>query len=132
MVLLWILGRQGAVDLYPFASLTSLATLSKSKLKRLRKRTIRPQSSTMDVAERTLLTFVGTTNGRLPRIPIYGRADDNAISSSFKENYSILPHSCSPIPVILPDGSPSISSHKALISLQRDSYSDSLDPIVYN
>lgn len=121
-----------AVDLDPLAPLIALATLSKSKLKRLHNRTTRLQSFTTDVAEHTLLTFIGAINGHPARILIDGGAEGNVISSSFTRKHSIPLHSCSPIPVILPDGSSSITSHDAPITLERDTYSESLRPIVYN
>ncbi|KAG0195437.1 hypothetical protein BGX28_001373, partial [Mortierella sp. GBA30] len=63
-------------DLDPLASLATLApTLTKSKLRRMRKRAVRLQSFTQAQAERTLLTFIGSVNGRPARILIDGGAE---------------------------------------------------------
>jgi len=121
-----------AVDLDPLASLATLApTLSKSQLRRLRKRTIRLQSFTTAEAERTLLTFIGSVNGRPAHILIDGGAEGNVISSSFQKKNSIPLHSCSPIPIVLPDGTFSITNHYASIQLERDTYSDTINTLLY-
>jgi RNase H-like domain found in reverse transcriptase/Reverse transcriptase (RNA-dependent DNA polymerase)/Integrase zinc binding domain/Chromo (CHRromatin Organisation MOdifier) domain/Retroviral aspartyl protease len=121
-----------AVDLDPLASPALLApALSKSKLRRLRRREIRLQSFTLQDAERTLLSFIGSINGHPARILIDGGAEGDVISSSFQKRYSIPLRSCKPIPIVVPDGSFSISSHTASITLQRDTYSATLDPFLY-
>ena len=122
-----------AADLDLLASDPSLASppLTKSSVKRLRKKTIRLQSFTTASAERTLLTFIGSVNGHPARILIDGGAEGNVISSSFQKQHSIPTHSCSPIPIVLPNGSFSITKNTASIHLQRDSYSEHLDPLVY-
>ena len=120
------------VDLDPLASLASLApTLSKSQLRRLRKRAIRLQSFTTAEAERTLLTFIGSVNGYPARILIDGGAEGNVISTSFQQRHSLPLTSCAPIPIILPDGSYSITNHSASIHLERDKYSDDIDTLLY-
>ena len=105
--------------------------LSKSKIRRLRKRAIRLQSFNVKAAERTLLTFIASVNGHPARVLIDGGAEGNVLSSSFQKQFSIPMHSCSPIPIVLPNGSFSITKHTASIHLQRDSYSDHLSPLIY-
>jgi hypothetical protein len=122
-----------AADLDLPASDTPLTPppLSKSQARRLRKKAIKLQSFTAAAAECTLLTFIGSINGHPARILIDGGAEGNVISSSFQKQHSIPIHSCSPIPIVLPNGSFSITKHTASIHLQRDTYSEHLDPLVY-
>jgi hypothetical protein len=98
----------------------------------MHKNTVRLQSFSADAASRTLLAFIGAVNGHPARILIDGGAEGDVISSSFVKLHSIPLHSCQPIPIILPNGSSSITSHTAPITLARDNYSDHLNPIVYN
>jgi hypothetical protein len=116
----------------PFVSPASpVPAYSKSKLKRIRKRTVRLQSFTQSMAERTLLTFIGSINGHPARILIDGGAEGNVISSSFQQQHSIPRQACSTIPIILPDGSSSITQHTVSIQLARDAYIDTLQPLFY-
>jgi hypothetical protein len=116
----------------PASSMPTSPTPTKSKLRRIRKRTVQLQSFTAKQAARTLLTFVGSINGHPARILIDGGAEGNVISSSFQTKHSIPSHPHQPIPIVLPDGAFSITSHAASIHLDRDNYSDDLDPLIYN
>ena len=123
------------MDLDPSLSLSSLATsLSPQELQELYSRRIHLQALNTRDTCRTLLTFVGAVNGKPARILIDGGAEGSVISSSFiKQHASFIPlHLCKPIPIILPDGSSSITNHTASITLTRDNYLDHLNPIVYN
>jgi hypothetical protein len=108
-----------------------MPTLSKSKIRRLRKRGIGVSTFTVEQAKSTLLTFVCNVNGHSARILIDGGAQGNVISSSFVKKHAIPLHSSSPIPIILPDGSRSFSAHTAHITFARQQYSTTLDPLVY-
>lgn len=118
------------VDLDPPVS--PIPTLTKSKLRRMRKHMVRLQSFTTKEAARTLLTFVGSINGHPARILVDGGAEGNVISSSFQTKHSIPLHSHQPIPIVLPDGTFSITCHTASIHFARDNYSDDLQPLIYN
>ena len=83
------------------------------------------------MAEHTLLTFIGSINGHPARILIDGGAEGNVISSAFQQQHSIPRQACSPIPIILPDGSSSITQHTVSIQLARDAYIDTLQPLLY-
>ncbi|KAF9176483.1 hypothetical protein BGZ50_000557, partial [Haplosporangium sp. Z 11] len=74
---------------------------------------------------------MGAVNGRPARILIDGGAEGNVISSTFCKNNNVeLIHSI-PIPIILPNGSASLSYHQAAFSIARDAYNDRLSAIVY-
>jgi hypothetical protein len=105
--------------------------MTKSKARRLRKRGIGVSTFTVEQAKSTLLTFVCNVNGHAARILIDGGAQGNVISSSFVKRHAIPLCSSSPIPIVLPNGSQSFSAHTANITLQRQHYSTTLDPIVY-
>jgi transposase InsO family protein len=109
----------------------SVPSMSKSKIRRLRKKGVGVSTFSVEQAKSTLLTFVCNVNGHTARILIDGGAQGNVISSSFVKRHNIPLHSSPPIPIILPDGSQSFSAHTANISLQRQQYSTTLDPIVY-
>ncbi|KAG0042638.1 hypothetical protein BGZ89_006805 [Linnemannia elongata] len=106
-------------------------TMTKSKLRRLRKRGIGVSTFTVEQAKTTLLTFVCNVNGHSARILIDGGAQGNVISSSFVKRHQLPLHSSSPIPIVLPDGSRSFSAHTAHITFARQQYSTTLDPLVY-
>ncbi|KAI7816319.1 hypothetical protein BC939DRAFT_53784 [Gamsiella multidivaricata] len=82
-------------------------TMSKTKIRRLRKRGIGVSTFTVEQAKTTLLTFVCNVNGHAARILIDGGAQGNVISSSFVKRHAIPLQSSSPIPIVLPDGSQS-------------------------
>jgi transposase InsO family protein len=82
-------------------------------------------------AERTLLTFIGSVNGHPARILIDGGAEGNVISTSFQKRHSLPLQTRNPIPIVLPDGSSSITQHTVPITLNRHNYSDDLDPLLY-
>ncbi|KAF9406927.1 hypothetical protein BGZ76_006234, partial [Entomortierella beljakovae] len=105
--------------------------LLKSKIKHQKKHEIRLHTFSPSMAERTLLKFIGSVNGQPAQILIDGGAEGNVISSSFQKQHSILVNSCSPIPIVLPNRSTTITTLTASILLQRDNYSDNLDAIVY-
>ena len=87
------------MDLDPASSNASTPVLTKSKLRRMRKRVVRLQSFTVTEAERTLLTFIGSINGHPARILIDGGAEGNVISSSFQQKHSLTLHARSPVTV---------------------------------
>ena len=122
-----------AVALDPLASQTPLAPPSSKRSRRRQRgpRVIRLQSFTTSVAERTLLAFIGSVNGHPARILIDGGAEGDVISSTFQKRHSIPLQSCSPIPIVVPDGSFSITSHTASILLERDNYTAKLQPFLY-
>jgi len=105
---------------------------TKCQTKRKRKRAIKLMSFTTADAERTLLTFIGSVNGHPAHILIDGGAEGNVISATFAKQHSLPLVSCSPIPIILPDGSSSITNNTASITLARDTYHDTLNPLLYN
>jgi len=77
------------------------------------------------------LSFIGNVAGAPARILIDCGAEGNVISSSFCKQHS-LPRIRGPgIPIILPDGSSSISSFTSTFSINRDTYSDKLDALAY-
>ncbi|GJJ74408.1 hypothetical protein EMPS_06766 [Entomortierella parvispora] len=105
--------------------------LSKSQLKKLKRRAIRLHEFTVQKAESQLLTFIGSVNGHAARILIDGGAEGNIISSSFQKRHQLLGTECLPIPILLPNGSSSLTSPTVPITLNRSDYSDSLNPILY-
>ena len=105
--------------------------LSKSQLKKLKRRAIRLHEFTVQRAESQLLTFIGSINGHPAKVLIDGGAEGNIISSSFQKRYQLDRTQCLPIPILLPNGSSSITSHTVPITLDRGDYSDSLNPILY-
>ena len=121
------------VVLDPSSSFVTIAPalLTKRQAKRQRQRTIRLHAFTTAEAEKQLLTFIGSVNGHPARILIDGGAEGNVIGKNFvsKNNIPISP--CSPIPVVLPDGSSSTIQNSATITLHRNNYSDSIHTIVY-
>lgn len=119
------------MDLDPASSNASTTVLTKRRLRRMRKRAARLQSFTVTGAERTLLTFMGSINGHPARILIDGGVERNFISSSFQKRHSLPLHPRNPIPIVLPDGSSSITQHTVPITLTRDNYADNLDPLLY-
>jgi len=123
------------VALDPLASLSSLVpSASAADLQDMSERALHLQSIETHDVSRSLLTFIGAVNGHPARILIDGGAEGNVISTSFvRKHASTVPlRSCRPIPIILPNGSSSITSHIAPITLARDNYTDTLYPIVYN
>ena len=105
---------------------------TKSKTpRRHRKKELRLHAFTIDEAKSTLLTFVSSVNGHPARILIDGGAQGNVISSSFIKQHAIPTHSSPPIRVDLPNGHQSFAARKTHVTLQRQQYSATLDPIVY-
>jgi hypothetical protein len=105
--------------------------LSKSQLKKLKRREIRLHEFTVQKAEHQLLTFIGSINGHPAKVLIDGGAEGNIISSSFQKRHQLERTQCLPIPILLPNGSSSLTSHTVPITLNRGDYSDSLNPILY-
>jgi hypothetical protein len=116
----------------PFSSPAAIdQPMSKRRAKRLRHKSVRLHTFTVEQASRTLLSFVGNVAGAPARILIDCGAEGNVISSSFCKKHS-LPRNPGPsIPIILPDGSSSLSSSTSTFSINRDNYTDSLDALVY-
>lgn len=81
--------------------------------------------------ERRLLTFIGAVNGRPARILIDGGAEGNVINSAFCKNNDIPLTPCAPIPVILPNGTASLSHHQASFTLERSTYKGDINAIEY-
>ena len=120
------------VDLDPLSSPAALdQPISKSHAKRLHRKAIRLHTFTTDQASRTLLSFIGNVAGAPARILIDCGAEGNVISSSFRKRHSLPRTEGPPIPIILPNGSSSISSFTSSFSIARDNYSDNLDAVVY-
>lgn len=115
----------------PASDLVTMPTMTKSKIRRLRKKGVGVSTFTVEQAKTTLLTFVCNVNGHTARILIDGGAQGNVISSSFVKKHAIPLHSSSPIPIVLPNGSQSFSAHTANVTLHRQQYSANLNPIVY-
>ena len=63
---------------------------------------------------------------------IDGEAEADVVSKKFVAQHNIPLTPTSPIPVLLANGSTSITSHTASINFQRFNYSDTLHPIVYD
>jgi hypothetical protein len=80
---------------------------------------------------RRLLTFIGAVNGRPAKILIDGGAEGNVISTTFCKQNNIPLEDSTPIPIILPNGSASLSHYTASPVLKRDSYSANVQAIVY-
>jgi hypothetical protein len=120
------------VDLDPLSSPAALdQPMSKRRAKRLRHKSVRLHTFTTEKASRTLLSFIGNVAGAPARILIDCGAEGNVISSSFCKQHS-LPRTLGPsIPIILPNGSSSISSSTSTFTIDRDHYSDKLDALVY-
>ena len=112
-------------------SLAPSVPLSKSQLKRLKSREIRLHLFTVEKAEHQLLTFIGSINGRPAKVLIDGGAEGNIISSSFQKRHELDRTKCLPIPILLPNGSSSITSHTVPVTFDRGGYSDSLNPVLY-
>lgn len=120
------------MDLDPLPSLASLdQPMSKRRAKRLRQKTVRLHAFTTEQASRTLLSFIGNVSGHPARILIDCGAEGNVLSSSFRKAHDLPRLPGPPIPIILPDGSSSISSHTCSVSIARDKYSDNLDTLLY-
>lgn len=120
------------VDLDPLSSPAALEQpMSKRRARRLRQRTIRLHAFTVEKASRTLLSFIGNVAGAPARILIDCGAEGNVISSSFRKQHSLPRTLGPPIPIILPNGSSSISSSTSTFTIERDHYSDTLDALVY-
>jgi hypothetical protein len=70
-------------------------------------------------------------NGFPARVLIDGGAEGNVISTSFQQKHNLLHTTINPIPVLLPDGSSSITNHTVAITIERNKYIDTLNPILY-
>ena len=82
-------------------------------------------------AERQLLTFNCLISGFPARVLIDGGAEGNVISTSFQKKNNLPRTIISPIPVLLPDGSSTITNHTVNITIERNGYTDNLNPILY-
>ena len=82
-------------------------------------------------AAKTLLTFVATVNGKPAKVLIDGGAEGNVISAAFCKRHYLALNACSPIPVVLPNGSTHITNSTAPITLTRDSYTGYLEPLLF-
>lgn len=105
--------------------------MSKRRAKRLRQKSVRLHAFTVEQASRTLLSFVGSVHSCPARILIDCGAEGNVIASSFVKKHSIPRNKGPSVPVFLPDGSSTISSHSATVSIHRDTYNDTIDALVY-
>ncbi|KAF9176159.1 hypothetical protein BGZ50_001578, partial [Haplosporangium sp. Z 11] len=105
--------------------------MSKRRAKRLRQKTVRLHAFTTEQASRTLLSFIGNVSGHPARILIDCGAEGNVLSSTFRKAHGLPRLPGPPIPIILPDGSSSVSSHTCSVSIARDKYSDNLDTLLY-
>lgn len=97
----------------------------------MRQKTVQLHAFTIAQAKNTLLSFIGNVAGHPAHILIDCGAEGNVIGSSFVKQYSLPRATSQPIPIILPDGSSSISSHTTPFSISRDNYNDNLDALNY-
>lgn len=104
---------------------------SKRQLKRWRQKQVHLHSFSVAEAERQLLTFNCLVGGFPARVLIDGGAECNVISSFFQKQHHLPRTSISPVPVLLPDGSTSITNHSVPVTIDRNNYSDNLNPILY-
>lgn len=81
---------------------------------------------------RRLLSFIGAVNGRPARILIDGGAEGNVISSAFCKNNTVTLTPSTPIPIVLPNGSSTLSHNQASFLLERQGYENNVSAIVYN
>ncbi|CAO3565372.1 unnamed protein product [Mortierella alpina] len=81
---------------------------------------------------RRLLSFLGAVNGRPARILIDGGAEGNVISSSFCKSNGVTLTPSAPIPIVLPNGSSTLSHNQATFLLERQNYATNVSAIVYN
>lgn len=115
----------------PSTQAPSSTPLSKRQLRRQRQKTVRLCSLTTKEAEHQLLAFLGSVNGYPARILINGGAEGNVLSKCFQQKHQLPRSACSPIPIVLSNGSSTLTSHTVPITLERDAYSASLNPILY-
>jgi transposase InsO family protein len=113
------------------APVVSTTPPTKRQLKRQRQKQLRLCSFSVAEAERQLLTFFCSVNGFPARVLIDGGAEGNVISTSFQQKHNLLRTTINPIPVLLPDGSSSITNHTVAITIERNKYIDTLNPILY-
>ncbi|KAF9914362.1 hypothetical protein FBU30_002618 [Linnemannia zychae] len=69
-------------------------------------------------AERQLLTFNCNVGGFAARVLIDGGAEGDVISTKFQKQYNLPRTMCNPIPILLPDGSSSITTHTVPVTIQ--------------
>ncbi|KAG0195278.1 hypothetical protein BGX28_001800, partial [Mortierella sp. GBA30] len=120
------------VDLDPLSSLAAVdQPMSKRRVRRLRRKAVRLHAFSLDKAKRTLLSFIGNVAGAPARILIDCGAEGNVISSSFCKKHSLPRIPGPPIPIVLPDGTSSLSSTTSTFSIARDNYTDILDAFLY-
>ena len=118
-------------DLDLAASAASTTPPTKRQLRRQRQKKLRLCSFSIAEAERQLLTFNCLVSGFPARVLIDGGAEGNVISTTFQRKNNLQRTTINPIPVLLPDGSSTITNHTVAITIERKGYIDSLDPILY-
>ena len=103
----------------------------KRSRKKQKQKKLRLCSFSIAEAERQLLTFNCLVSGFPARVLIDGGAEGNVISTSFQTKHKLQRTTISPIPILLPNGSSSITNHTVPITIERKGYTDSLNPILY-
>jgi hypothetical protein len=120
------------VDPLPNAPTVSTDPPKRRKPRRHQSKPIRLQSFNVTYEnERRLLTFIGAVNGRPARVLIDGGAEGNVINSTFCKTNDIPMTTCTPIPIILPNGTTSISHRQASFTLERSTYKGDINAIEY-
>ena len=109
----------------------SLAARRRRRRKELRIQSFTASHDTKHHNARRLLKFIGAVNSHPTRILIDGGAEGNVISSEFCRSHNVSLTPSAPIPIVLPNGSASLSHHQAHFNLARFNYMEQLDAIVY-
>lgn len=104
---------------------------TKRQLKRRRQKQLRLCSFSIAQAEHQLLTFKCLVGGFPARVLIDGGAEGNVISTSFQRKHNLPRTAINPIPILLPNGSSSLTSHTVPVTLERNNYTDTFNPILY-
>ena len=104
---------------------------STRQLRRKRQKGLRLCSFSLADAEKQLLTFNCLVGGFPARVLIDGGAEGNVISTTFQRKHNLPRTVTAPIPVVLPDGSSTITRHTVSVTLERETYCDTIDPILY-
>jgi hypothetical protein len=115
-------------------SVPTVLTIPSSKPEKKKKRKhdkMRLCTFSLAEAEHQLLTFNCNVGGFAARVLIDGSAEGNVISTKFQKQHNLSFNLCNPIPVLLPDGSSTITSYTVPVTVQRDGYIDILNPILY-
>ena len=115
----------------PASDVSTTPPAKPDKKRRRRRKGLHLCSFSLAEAERQLLTFNCNVGGFPARVLIDGGAEGDVISTKFQKQHNLPLTSCHPIPVLLPNGSSSITSHTASITIEREAYSDTLNPILY-